>query len=266
MHGDTARTGTDETNMTIVGFLASTRRAAFFCDSAGYVMKRIRRWNRYEEMAEDVHWIRSNNHSKFNPVTRNAVVFQLDRFLNPKSLDVGKDASTLEVAQAVGEYAKKCLEPHPFHRSMFTAFVIAYGKITLAPDEPRKGIVAYIIDVTKERLDSYAEDQRFSPFQPAHLGLPSFWISITTDDAYSVLWDFLFSDVDTANYDAWMDSTITKFLKKGYDILDEITRKYPCFMHPIRIAKLDKNGFRWIRNKPRAKTPLPPKGSINIFG
>lgn len=178
-----------------MGFLASREKAAFFSDSATYVMKWIRpNQNTHDDLARDTYRIRSDNTtSKFNPVTKYCVVFQLDSILLPEALPLKKDKSPHAVASALAEYARTHLDMrYAEFKSPFTAFVIGYddaptfGEVT-KQFEMRKQIIGYMIDPSRHNI---IKDQHKYNFNPCVLGLPTFYISLWVEP-FRILCDWI---------------------------------------------------------------------------
>lgn len=215
--------------------------------------------NTHDDLAMDTYWIRSVNRAKFSPVTKWCVFIPLDVWVKPEALKLGKDKSPSKVADAVGEFAKTNLDMrHVRFRNPFQAYVVAYGKRQIGRDEYRKQIVAYMIDPS---FHNTIKDPAKYNFKPLIMGVPTFYITMW-QEPFHMLFSFLLGDFEKSGmeYNDYMNHAIEKLLKNGKSIFSSISRKYPCFMEPWRVATLSKHGFRWVRNPPRER----PKEAPNL--
>jgi hypothetical protein len=207
--------------MCLTWFIISKKKALFFNCSTTYALKR-QVWSDYRGFEDAIIWMRTApEQNKIQSVGKFKAIFITGKFIPSNFITLGEGCDLLSFAYLLkGEIEE--LNQHV--RDDYCIYLFGYDK--------NRGMEGYHV--------CYSE-----LYEPLKMKIPMIQIISATSEPKKILEDFI------GNRDQLTEENMCilqkRMLRGANKLFDLISRKYPCYMEPLKISSLDRNGFRYIQ-------------------
>ena len=222
--------------MCLTWFFITKEKLLFFHCSSVYVVKhKPIYYVNYEHFTEEIVHLRSEpKEEKFGPIGKYKTLFITGYLMPEHYLKLGDSLSLYDYAIEIKKLVEK---ENKWIEQDYCIWLFGYNK-------------------EKGEMEGYHVCYAYN-YEPFKIRIPNIEILSATHEPRIILEDIIYDKEfnkesiqklrDHPFINKRMNEIMDKMLRHATALFDDINRQYPAYVKPLRIGKLDKDGFKYLK-------------------